>query len=291
MVSTDPGEVLLSLLGRAVCDADVKRLLFDDPDRAAETYGLTARDRNRLRRVSRADFEAAVGRFVIHQLVPVKIGERLLVSPGLVHGMRRPDGPEIIIDQSKTGASIGAEGTSKNEGRVFGSGMHPTTRLCVRMLEKALLPGMRVLDLGAGSGILALAAARFGAGMVIGLDVDPQAVAAARDNAVRNGFEGVIQFHTGDATWLQSRAIAPFDLVVSNILADVHLENVKLGMLGFICQGGRVIVSGMQGAGAARVAAALQQEGFGSVKAVHMGAWYALTAVQSGRIVDGTAMA
>jgi ribosomal protein L11 methyltransferase len=98
-------------------------------------------------------------------------------------------------------------------GLAFGTGSHPTTRLCLSWLAAADLIGRSVLDYGCGSGVLAIAAAKLGAGYVAGVDVDPQAVAASRDNATRNAV--VATFSGPDAL-----APATFDVVVANILAN-----------------------------------------------------------------------
>lgn len=102
---------------------------------------------------------------------------------------------------------------SIDPGLAFGTGSHATTRLVLRWLTRVLLPGDRVLDYGCGSGILAVAAARLGAGRVIGVDIDPQALQAARDNALKNGVG--VQFFTPD-----TKPDLPADIVVANILAN-----------------------------------------------------------------------
>ena len=98
-------------------------------------------------------------------------------------------------------------------GLAFGTGSHPTTRLCLEWMLEHLEPGASVLDYGCGSGILAIAAAKLGASRVVGTDVDAQALRASRDNAASNGI---------DATFVAPDALAPgaFDVVVANILAN-----------------------------------------------------------------------
>jgi len=105
-------------------------------------------------------------------------------------------------------------------GQTFGTGHHPTTRMCLQLLENYLRPGMEVLDLGTGSGILALAAARLGAKSVVALDTDPLAVKAARENVRKNHLTEAIKVRKGtaDAKW------GPFDLVAANLTAGILLE-------------------------------------------------------------------
>ena len=110
----------------------------------------------------------------------------------------------------------GAINLALDPGLAFGTGSHPTTRLCLQWLARELRPGDTVLDYGCGSGILAIAACRLGAARVVGTDIDPQALLASRANALRNGvapsFLPVDRFAATERT--------PFDVVVSNILAN-----------------------------------------------------------------------
>ena len=133
-------------------------------------------------------------------------------------------------------------------GLAFGTGTHPTTELCLEWLAEAELAGKRVIDYGAGSGILALAAARLGAAEVVAVDNDPQALAAARANAKRNGVE-VAVFAPGA---LPADAA---DVIVANILARplVALANTLVSRLR---PGGRLVLSGITAEQADAVAAA-----------------------------------
>lgn len=269
---------LPELLRRAVFDEDVRNLLFDDPLKAVEAYLLSENDAQKLINTSRADFESMLGKFVTYKILPTPIGDRLLIKP--VNGMvLSAEGRlEIILDQSATGANLGASGTSKNTGRVFGCGTHPTTRLCVHMIERYLKPGMRFLDVGTGSGILALAAAKLGAHEVIGVDVDPKAIAEAQANMQLNDLGDCIDFAVGDASWATLKGVEPFDLVVSNILADVHLQSLGRGLLSTLRRGGRLILSGMYRAGASKVAQSLERMGWKVVEFASIGPWTAIMA-------------
>ena len=136
-------------------------------------------------------------------------------------------------------------------GLAFGTGSHPTTRLCLAWLAAELRRGESVLDYGCGSGILAIAAARLGASRVVGTDVDPQAMIASRENARRNGVEAT--FVTPDA--LATRAPAPFDVVVANILAN-PLILLAPALAARTRTGGRIVLSGILAPQAEEVAAA-----------------------------------
>ena len=135
----------------------------------------------------------------------------------------------------------GAINLALDPGLAFGTGSHPTTRLCLAWLAASLRRGERVLDYGCGSGILAIAAARLGAGEVIGVDVDPQAIVASRANARRNGVAAT--FATPDA--LAPAAVAAgFDVVIANILAN-PLMRLAPALAERVVRGGRIVLSGV----------------------------------------------
>jgi ribosomal protein L11 methyltransferase len=133
-------------------------------------------------------------------------------------------------------------------GLAFGTGSHATTRMCLRWLDTHLAPGAAVLDYGCGSGILAIAAAKLGAGDVCGVDVDVQAVLASRANAIGNAMN--VWFGSPDAL----RAGA-FDVVVANILAN-PLELLAPLLAGRVRAGGSIVLAGILDAQGAHVAAA-----------------------------------
>jgi len=133
-------------------------------------------------------------------------------------------------------------------GLAFGTGSHPTTLLCLRWLSANVERGASVLDYGCGSGILAIAAAKMGAGAVTGVDVDPQAIAASRANAAANGVAA--QFCQPDAL-----PVLAVDIVVANILAN-PLELLAPLLAGRVRAQGRIVLSGILEAQAERVAAA-----------------------------------
>ncbi len=147
-------------------------------------------------------------------------------------------------------------------GLAFGTGLHPSTRLCLRGLEDYTLPSMEALDLGTGSGILSIAAAQLGARRVLALDTDPVAVRAARENAARNGLAAVISVQPGS---LELAPVGSFHLVVANLTAQLLLDLAR-PLLGALRPGGIAIVSGFLEERQPEVAAAIQQAG-GNVRA------------------------
>jgi ribosomal protein L11 methyltransferase len=142
-----------------------------------------------------------------------------------------------------------------NAGLAFGTGAHETTRLCLEALERHLKPGMTVVDVGTGSGILAEAAAKLGAGKVLASDNDPEAVAVARENFERAGVSISVSLGSTDAFSDRSA-----DIVVANIspawISDLAPEWVRV-----LKPGAMAILSGFEAADVDRVSAALQAAG------------------------------
>ena len=130
-------------------------------------------------------------------------------------------------------------------GLAFGSGSHPTTRLCLTWLAEADVAGARVLDFGCGSGILALAACLLGAAAVTAVDHDPQALVATRDNAAYNGIAaGQLSIMTPEALRARDDRRGAFDVVVANILANPLMELADV-LCGYLAPGGRLVLSGL----------------------------------------------
>lgn len=124
-------------------------------------------------------------------------------------------------------------------GLAFGTGLHDTTKLSAKFLKKYLRPGMDVLDLGCGSAILSILAKKLGAGRVLGVDNDPLAVEAAKENVERNNVD--VEIRQSD---LFSNVDGKFDLIVSNIIAEILIEALK-DLPKFLKEDGVVILSGI----------------------------------------------
>ncbi len=130
-------------------------------------------------------------------------------------------------------------------GMAFGTGLHPTTRMCLVCLEKYLGFGDRVLDMGTGSGILAIAAARLGAGGVLALDNDPVAVRAARRNVSLNSLANVVEVQKGSLAYLSETSTPLLDGISINILAEVIANMMEKGLTSYLKSGGWLIAGGI----------------------------------------------
>jgi ribosomal protein L11 methyltransferase len=183
---------------------------------AANELGLAATPQFALRDVEEQDWV----RLTQSQFDPIQIGERIWVVPSW-HDAPDPDALILELDP----------------GLAFGTGSHPTTRLCMEWLEQNVQPGVSVLDYGCGSGILAILAKKCGAGSVTGIDIDPQAVESARQNSARN--------HADVTYGLPADCPAgEFDIVVANILSN-PLKLMSSMLSSKVKPGGSIALSGI----------------------------------------------
>lgn len=125
----------------------------------------------------------------------------------------------------------------------FGTGEHATTRLCLSLLQRVIRPGDTVADLGSGSAVLAIAAAKLGASRVAAIEIDPDATSNAEDNVARNEVDAMVHVFEGDAAVLLP-LIAPVRVVIANILSSVILELVPV-MRDALTADGEAILSGI----------------------------------------------
>ena len=187
-------------------------------------------------------------------------------------GIRRLGRVSIIPSWLPESANPGAWGVVLDPETAFGSGEHGSTRVALILLDRLLRADDLVLDLGSGSGILAIAAAKLGAARVTGIELDPEAVRVAERNATRNRVSERVEFLEGDAGAL-APLLGPGDLVLSNILRSVNvtlLPKVAAGLKA----GGVAIFSGMEEAEAADFLAALDQARFSPVEEAIDDGWW-----------------
>ncbi|MEO6056282.1 MAG: 50S ribosomal protein L11 methyltransferase [Gemmatimonadales bacterium] len=187
---------------------------------------------------------------------------RLTVAPSWVAPPESDDGPRVVLDPENA----------------FGSGEHGSTRAALTLLEKHLRPGDRVLDLGSGSGILAIAAVKLGAVRAIGIENDAEAKAVAARNAVRNGVADAVEFIDGDAGDL-TPLLGPADLVVSNILRTVNTALLP-AIVSALRPGGLAILSGMEELESATFRPVLAAAGLAECDEAIDAAWWAVAAAR-----------
>lgn len=192
---------------------------------------------------------------------PIRIGKRLLVVPAWLEQEARPGDVVVRLDP----------------GMAFGTGTHPTTQLCLMAIERHLKPEQEVIDLGTGSGILAIAAARLGAKHVWAYDIDDESIRAANENAEVNAVEGNLSIARGSlAELVAAGAQAP--LVLANILAHVLVELFSKGLADLVAPGGLIVLSGILDTQAYQVVAALKTAGLEFAAQEHIEDWVAIIA-------------
>ena len=187
---------------------------------------------------------------------PISISDRVTIVP-LWEEYTPRDG-EVIVRM--------------DSGMAFGSGSHETTRLCAGKLDKYIRPNMRVLDVGTGSGILAILAAKLGAPRVDGYDIDPIAVRVARENVEENG---VTEQVTLDVSDLLSAVHGEYEIICANIVADIVIRMAP-DVAKFLAKDGVLIASGIIESREAEVRAALEQGGLTIIETDHEKDWTVL---------------
>ena len=187
---------------------------------------------------------------------PIEIGENLLIQPVF---------RDEVKDTERTVIKI-------EPGLAFGTGNHESTRLCLEAVEKYTKPGMRVLDVGCGSGILGIASVLLGAEEAFGADIDETAVRIANENAELNDVVGRFTAQCGDLT---EKAKGKYNLVLANIVADVIIsltENIK----NFMEDDAVFVMSGIIDTREKDVLAALEKNGFDIIERKPENGWVCL---------------
>ena len=239
-----------------------------------------------FRQIKQSDWEAA---WKEHYHV-ARVSGRFVIKPSWREYEPRPDDVVLELDP----------------GMAFGTGLHPTTQMCLRAIEAHMPPGARALDLGAGSGILAIAAAKLGAVSVLALDIDPLAVEVARENAARNGVEGIVHVEVGTLADLPklkrseihsrggsvrslpvghaagfadpAEASTPtiFDFALVNILAKTIIQLCDEGLAQIISPAGVVSFAGLIDTQEDEVRGALARAGFAVIDRAQDKDWVGL---------------
>ena len=198
---------------------------------------------------------------------PIPIGQRLIIVPAWLDSPD-PDRVEVRIDP----------------GMAFGTGTHPTTQLCLEVIEdylgKMLEPSIDVIDVGCGSGILSIAALKLGARHALGVDVDADAVRAARENAAVNNASDRFEIAQGSLADIQEGhfTIHHAPLVLANILAPILERLLDEGLGDLLTQDGHLVLSGILEGQADAVIAAMERNNLNLVDRRQMLDWVALVA-------------
>jgi ribosomal protein L11 methyltransferase len=173
-----------------------------------------------------------------------RVGERTVIVPSWRQADYEPRADDVVL--------------LLDPGMAFGTGLHPTTRLCLRAVEECVRPGMRVLDVGAGSGILAIAAARLGASAVEAVEIEPVAAGVCQQNVERNGVPDVVHVTSGT---LSSAPRERYDLILANITIATLLQLHPL-LAEHLSTNGVAVLSGVLAERADELLAALLEAGW-----------------------------
>ncbi len=192
------------------------------------------------------------------RLKVLRIGEQIVIQPSW---LAYDPGPEDVVIEL-------------DPGMAFGTGLHPTTQMCLRALEEFVRPGMEVLDVGTGSGVLAIAAAKLGARRVLAVDNDAQAVTVARANVIHNQVRESVRVKQGSLADVSGH----YDVVVVNILARVIVELVEQGLARRMRPGGILITAGITVDKASDVGEAFERGGLELVDRQQQDDWISLLA-------------
>lgn len=191
---------------------------------------------------------------------PLRIGEHIVVCPSWESCSLEPGDIMLQLDP----------------GMAFGTGTHETTRLCLQMLEKFVKPGMDILDVGCGSGILSICGVLLGGSSAVGVDIDQTAVKVANENAEMNHVENKISFLCGDLT---DKVSGKYQVICANIVADVVIRMIP-NIGDFMDDGAILLVSGIIESRLDEVVEALNAYGYQVIDSREEKGWCAMAAVR-----------
>jgi ribosomal protein L11 methyltransferase len=187
---------------------------------------------------------------------PFAVSSNVVVKPTWEHYEKK--GNEVVIEI--------------DPGMAFGTGTHETTSMCVKLLERYFKKGNTLIDVGSGTGILSIAAAKLGASRVTAIDVDEIAVRMTRENCLHNHVEDIVEAHEGT---LENVNVKKSDVIVANIIADVIIDLAKI-MNNYLNKDGLLITSGIIKERRDQVIETYIQKGFDYVDIMETGEWAAM---------------
>jgi len=208
----------------------------------------------RARRVAREDWSESWKR----HFQPIDIGGRLLIKPSWIKRRPRKNQAVVVLDP----------------GLSFGTGNHPTTAFCLRELVRYREPSrpQSFLDIGTGSGILAIAAVKLGYRPVLAMDFDPEAVRVAKQNARQNGVARLARFSRQDITRLPLASAGQYDFICANLMANLLVAE-KRRIAGRLRAGGKLVLAGILREEFSQVQAAYEDVGLTLVRCRHEKEW------------------
>lgn len=200
-------------------------------------------------------------------LAPIEIGDTLVIRPSWVSYSPRADQVMVILDP----------------GMAFGTGRHASTYMCLQAIEQILTanppPNLRILDIGTGSGILAIACAALGQRQILGIDLDPEVLPIAEENLALNGFSDRVNFSCDEPSAIQGH----FDLILANLTA-MDLLGLTSEFRRLAAPSATVVLSGILDEQAPAVTQAYQTSGFALLQRRQQDEWVSLTLQQSGEL-------
>ncbi len=192
---------------------------------------------------------------------PIKVSDRIVIKPSWEQYEKKPGERVLEMDP----------------GMAFGTGTHETTRLCIRMIERYLQPGNTVVDIGCGTGVLAISSVLLGAARAVAVDLDENAVRTAKENIKRNRVEDRVEVRKSN---LLDGVRGQFDLAVSNILAET-IRKLTTSIRGVLKPGGIFLASGLLLDNLQEVTDAMQTAGLDVIGKDAMGDWVAVACRRS----------
>ena len=193
---------------------------------------------------------------------PIPIGKKMLILPAWVE-QEDPDRIPLRIDPSMA----------------FGTGTHPTTQLCLGLAEEYVQPGIDVIDVGCGSGILSIGSVLLGAKHALGVDIDPESMKNSMDNARRNNVLDKCEFYQGSVAEIlkDETSIKHAPLVLANILAPILLMLFDVGMAELVDPGGILVLSGILEDQEDKVRKMAESKGLTFLKRMQIKDWVAMS--------------